>query len=118
MSKNNIFSTNFDFDNFQANAIDELKSGKPLLGKEGVLAPIIKKIIEASLEGELASHLQDESGNGVKNKRNGKVTKTVKTGQGPIKIDSPRDRNSTFEPEIVKKRQTTLNESLDIPNPL
>lgn len=99
----------FDWDNFESEALSQLKSGKKLEGKEGVLAPLIKRLVEASIEGELDSHLKESEGN----RRNGKTTKKLKTGFGQINLTTSRDRNSSFEPELVKKRQVTLGESLD-----
>lgn len=100
----------FNFKEFEQQAIEQLKSGKPLEGKDGVLAPLIKRLVEASLEGELDAHLNNTDSI---NRRNGKTTKRVKTSFGNIAITTPRDRNSTFEPEILAKRQTTLGDALD-----
>lgn len=113
MNNNKIDLANFDFSQFQKEAIDKLKSGQCLTGKDGILTPLIKEIIEASLEGEMDSHLSDCKGNGLPNRRNGKLKKTMKTGTGSFELETPRDRESTFEPELIKKRQTVLNESLD-----
>lgn len=103
----------FDFSKFQEEAIEKLKSGQSLTGKDGVLTPLIKQIIEASLDGEMESHLTDCKDLGISNRRNGKLKKIVKTGTGSFELETPRDREGSFEPEIVKKRQTILNESLD-----
>lgn len=103
----------FDFLQFQSEAIDKLKSGQPLTGKDGVMTPLIKKILEAALEGEMESHLSECEEQNQTNRRNGKAKKTVKTGTGAFELETPRDRDCSFEPEIVKKRQTVLNESLD-----
>lgn len=59
------------------------------------------------------SHLSECREQGVPNRRNGKQTKTVKSGVGSFELDTPRDRESSYEPEIIKKRQTVLNESLN-----
>ena len=99
---------------FEAEAIARLKSGESLTGKGGILTPLIKQIIEASLEGELESHLLSESKTPEpSNRRNGKSSKLLKTGTESFELETPRDRLGTFEPQIVKKRQTVLNESLD-----
>lgn len=103
----------FDFSQFQQEAIERLKSGQPLTGKDGVMTPLIKKILEAALEGEMEAHLSDCKEASHYNRRNGKTTKTLKTGTGAFELETPRDREGSFEPEIVKKRQTILNESLD-----
>ena len=110
---NTINLAQFDFNAFQEDAISQLKSGQSLTGKDGVLTPLIKKILEAALEGEMESHLSECRDQGLSNRRNGKQTKTVKSGVGSFELDTPRDRESSYEPEIIKKRQTVLNESLD-----
>lgn len=113
MNSKKIDLSNFDFSLFQKEAIDKLKSGQSLTGKDGILTPLIKEIIEAALEGEMDSHLQDCKTQDQANRRNGKLRKTMKTGTGSFELETPRDREGSFEPELVKKRQTVLNESLD-----
>jgi putative transposase len=109
----NFESTDFNFAEFQKNALEQLKQGKDFLGVDGILTPLVKKLIEASLEGEVESHIEACDAQGIDNRRNGKNRKTVKTGSTSFELETPRDRNGTFEPELVKKRQTILNESLD-----
>lgn len=113
MNNNKIDFTNFDFDQFKKEAIEKIKSGQDLTGKDGILTPLIKEMIEAALEGEMDSHLSECRSNNYSNRRNGKLKKTMKTGTGSFELSTPRDRDSTFEPELIKKRQTVLNESLD-----
>ena len=98
---------------FEKEAIARLKNGEELGGKDGILAPMIKRILEASLEGELEVHLRKEKTSGRSNRRNGKQSKGLKTQYGEINLESSRDRAGSFEPDIVKKRQTTLGEGLD-----
>lgn len=105
-----LASADFDYDAFEAQAIEALKSGKPLTGKDGVVTPLIKRILEAALEGEIEAHLQESE---APNRRNGKATKTVRSSHGPFELATPRDRAGSFEPQLVKKRQTVLNESVD-----
>jgi len=92
-------------------ALEQLKSGQSLTGKGGVFEPIIKEFLENALEAEMDAHL-DEEERLQGNKRNGKGTKTVKTGSGTVTIEPPYDRNGSFEPEIIKKRQTILADNL------
>lgn len=99
----------FNFEEFEKDAIKKLYEGKPLSGKGGIFTPLIKRILEASLEGELDSHLDTEE----INRRNGRIGKKLKTSLGTIDLNTPRDRNSSFEPQIVRKRQRVLNEELD-----
>jgi len=100
-----------DFVAFEKNAIEELKKGKPLTGKDGVITPLLKRILEASMEGEIEAHLQNPEE--IRNRRNGRGKKTVKTGQGQVEIATPKDRNGTFQPILVRKRRNVLNETLD-----
>ena len=105
----------FNYDDFEKEALDKLKRGVSLEGKDGVLAPLLKRLLDASLQGEHEGHLLEEKAReaGKKNRRNGQNTKKVKTLYGPIDITTPRDRNGSFEPEILPKRQTTLGDGLD-----
>lgn len=100
----------FDYSAFEADAIQRLLNGESLGGKDGILAPLVKRILEAGLEGEMDGHLQEDT---EPNRRNGKGRKKVKTGQGEVEIATPRDRNSSFEPQMVRKRQRTLGDGLD-----
>ena len=100
----------FDYDEFESEALRLLKEGKELGGKDGVIAPIIKRLVEASLEGELDHHLKKKKPG---NRRNGKTGKQVKTSLGPVSINTPRDRDGTFQPQTLPKRETVLGEALD-----
>ncbi len=108
-----IFDASFNFADFQKEAIAKLKLGQPLTGNSGVLTPLIKQIINASLDAEMDEHLEDCNQSGEANRRNGRLPKTLKTADGLVEIETPRDRAGTFEPQLIKKRQTILNESLD-----
>jgi len=86
--------------------LEEFKSGKKLTGKGGLLAPLIKQLTEAALEAEIESHIADDVLRGNRNRRNGVNKKTIKgTSDGTFELETPRDRNGTFEPQIVKKHQ-------------
>jgi len=102
-----------ELSDLEKEALERLSNGANLEGKDGVVAPLIKRLIELHLEGELAGHLLEEKSKGSTNRRNGPVSKILKTGYGDVEIESIRDRDSTFEPQIVKKRQTTLGSGLD-----
>lgn len=99
----------FDFESFKKSAAQRLKRGDGLLGKEGVFTPLLKEFLEEALAGELDVHLEEDK----PNRKNGKGSKVVKTGLGNVEIDTPRDRNGTFEPELIPKRQRTLGIDLD-----
>ena len=100
----------FDYGKFEREAIEKLKNGDPIGGKDGVLGPMLKRLLEAAMDGEMEAHLNIGAN---PNRRNRKMGKQVKTGFGPIEVNTPRDRNSSFEPQILPKRQTTLGASLD-----
>lgn len=112
MSKNIDFN-NFNYEEFKSEAIEKIKSGQPLTGKGGILTPLLKELLESALEGELDAHLSENREAGITNRRNGKSSKQVQTSTDSFELLTPRDREGSFEPEIVKKRQTVLNESLD-----
>lgn len=99
----------FDFESFKKSAAQRLKRGDGLLGKEGVFTPLLKEFLEEALAGELDVHQEEDK----PNRKNGKGSKVVKTGLGNVEIDTPRDRNGTFEPELIPKRQRTLGIDLD-----
>jgi len=86
--------------------------GLNLVGPDGLLADITKQVLEIGLEVEMDEHLGYEKhtveGRNHANSRNGTRTKTVLTEIGPIPIDVPRDREGTFEPQTVRKRQRRL----------
>src|SRR6516225_3917911 len=86
--------------------------GLRLTGEGGLLGRLTKMVIEGALEGELDDHLgyekNDPAGRDGGNSRNGHRAKTVLTDTGPVDISVPRDRDATFEPKIVAKRQRRL----------
>jgi transposase-like protein len=87
--------------------------GLSIGGEGGLLAQLTKLVLEASLEGELDAHLgygkHDPAGRDGGNSRNGRRAKTVLTEVGPVAIEVPRDREGSFEPQIVRKRQRRLD---------
>ena len=97
--------------------LDELLAGyeKPedLLGEDGLFKQLKKALLERALGAELTHHLGyekgDPAGRGTGNNRNGSSAKTVLTEDGSVEIDVPRDRNGTFEPQIVPKGETRLD---------
>ena len=100
-----------DYKELQALALAQLRSGQSLTGKGGAFAPLLKEFIESALKAEMDVHLDDtERKQG--NKKNGKGVKTLKTSSGSITIETPQDRLSNFEPQLVKKRETVLAENL------
>lgn len=110
-NETNLDLSGMDLKQLQEQIVAEIRAGKSLLGQGGLLTPLIKSALEATLEGEMESHLDESRAN--KNRRNGKSTKTVTHSAGSFELETPRDRDGSFEPEIVKKRQTVLNDALD-----
>lgn len=88
----------------------KIKAGKGLSGKDGALTSLVKQITEMTLQAELESHLAQDL---QKNRKNGYTSKTMKTEHGAFELDTPRDRNGSFEPQIVKKSQTHLSDEIE-----
>jgi putative transposase len=86
--------------------------GAELLGPDGLLSQVTKAVLERALAEEMTGHLgyekHDPAGRGSGNSRNGSTPKTVLTEAGAVDLAVPRDRNGTFEPQIVRKGQTRL----------
>ena len=93
--------------------VDELLAGarteQEIVGPGGLLAELTKRLVERAMEVELTDHLgfepHQEPPGGSGNTRNGSTPKTLATEHGPVRIQTPRDRNGSFEPRIVRKRQ-------------
>jgi putative transposase len=100
----------------KAELVEELmkavRSPQELFGPEGLFHQLKAALMERMLEAELTEHLGFEKnaaeGRGKGNSRNGYTTKTVKTDTGPVEIRVPRDRNGTFQPQLVAKHQRRL----------
>ncbi|MEQ8476301.1 MAG: IS256 family transposase [Fulvivirga sp.] len=104
--------TQEEIDQLQSKALAQFKSGKSLFGKDGAFAPMLKQFLEAALESEMEGHLDPEE-RLQGNKRNGKGSKTIKSSTGTFEIETPQDRHSSFEPQIIKKRETILADNLE-----
>ncbi len=93
--------------------IDELLAGasteEEIVGPGGLLAELTRRLVERAMEVELTDHVgyepHQEPPGGAGNTRNGTTPKTLVTEHGKVPIDAPRDRDGSFEPKIVKKRQ-------------
>jgi len=97
--------------------LDELLKGcrtpEDILGQQGLLKQLTKRMVERALEAEMRDHLGYEphapEGRGTGNSRNGKTKKTVQSDAGQFEIEVPRDREGSFEPQLVRKRQRRLD---------
>jgi putative transposase len=89
--------------------IKDYKNPEDLLGEDGLLKQLTKALVERAMAAELTHHLGYEKhapeGHNSGNSRNGSSTKTVTGKNGALEIDVPRDRNGTFEPKLIPKRQ-------------
>jgi len=139
-SNSNLTSNpNFDYETFKKESIKKLYEGKGLNGKDGIFGGMIKDFLETALQEELSEHLKSEKlgykqnnhnqnnqndefeglqeysniGTQYSNRRNGYTSKNIKTSNSSFSLDTPRDRDGTFNPNIVKKNQTILTNELD-----
>jgi putative transposase len=93
--------------------VDELLAGakteEEIVGPSGLLSQLTKRLVERALEVELTDHLgyerHQEPPGGAGNTRNGSTPKTLSTEHGPVDVRTPRDRDGSFEPQLVRKRQ-------------
>lgn len=95
--------------------LDGLLKGKTpqeILGQEGLLDQLTKRLVERALEGEMTAHLGYDKhaaeGRNKQNSRNGKGRKRIKTATSELEIEVPRDRDGSFEPQLVPKRRRRL----------
>lgn len=98
-----------DYSSIQQKALEQFKAGKSLLGKDGAFAPLFKQFLEAALNAELEAHIDDSE---TPNRKNGKIRKTIRTGDSQFELETSRDRNGSFEPELIKKRETVLADQM------
>ena len=103
----------FDYSNFETEALSGLRSGKGLVGSEGILKDLIQHLVESALDGEMTAHLAEEKKQARSNRRNGSGKKKIRTQLGEVKIHPPRDRNGSFEPQLIGKWDRKLNTGLE-----
>src|SRR5215208_5227391 len=108
-----VVASDLDCPDLPDELIDELLAGArtpaEITGPEGLLQRLTKRLVERAMAAELSEHLGYEHGQappgGVGNARNGTTAKTIHTDHGSVRIEQPRDRNASFEPQIVPKHQ-------------
>jgi putative transposase len=111
-----IVASDLDSDDLRDELIDELLAGartpEEITGPDGLLQRLTKRLVERAMAAELSEHLGYEHGEappgGTGNARNGMTPKTIHTGHGSVRIEQPRDRQGSFEPQIVPKHQRRL----------
>lgn len=101
-----------NWEEFSKEAAEQIRQKKPLTGDKGIFTPLIKQVLEAALEGEMDSHLE-ETRELDNNRRNGHTQKNLKISLGALEIFPPRDRNGSYTPQTIEKRQTILPGDLD-----
>lgn len=94
--------------------LNQMKSPKDIFGDDGILKQLKKALTERILEGELTTELgydkHTTAGNNSGNSRNGHTRKTLKTTDGDLEIEVPRDRNGEFTPTLIPKHQTRFDD--------
>lgn len=105
-------NVSFDYEALKQKTLEQFRSGKSLFGKDGAFAPLLKDFLESALQAEMEAHLT-QTGRDNGNRRNGLTQKVLKTKEGSFELTTPRDREGDFEPQIVRKRETILAESLE-----
>lgn len=92
------------------NLLKDYKKPADLIGENGLLKQLTKQLLERAMAAEMTEHVgygkNDPIGNNSGNSRNGKSAKTIKGSFGTMPLEVPRDRNGTFEPQIIEKHQT------------
>jgi len=90
--------------------LKDYKKPEDIIGENGLLKQLTKRLLERAMSAEMSEHVgyekHDVAGNNSGNSRNGKSTKTLKGTFGELALETPRDRNGTFEPQIIEKHQT------------
>jgi transposase-like protein len=78
-----------------------------------LMSPMLKRVIEAALSGELNAHIESEKLEGIPNRRNGLQSKTVRSEYGPVEIETSRDRNGSFEPQLIGKQERQFRNGVE-----
>jgi len=89
---------------------EQVKTGQSVTAKGGVLNDLLKQLTEMTLKAEIDSHLAQDL---ERNRKNGYSQKTMRTEHGEFELNTPRDRNGSFEPQVVKKNQTHISDEIE-----
>ena len=84
-------------------AAEQLHCRQPLFGKDSALPSMLERILNVALEGEMDAYLSAESRESG-NRRNGRMSKTVQTQYGEVRVDTPCDRDGSFDPQTVRNK--------------
>lgn len=110
MKKPKIKSPSYFTEGTEAALIQGLYDGTSL---SELMAPMLKRVVEAALSGELSAHIEAEKLEGVPNRRNGVQSKTLRSEYGPVEIETSRDRNGSFEPKLVGKQERQFRNGVE-----
>lgn len=97
----------------RSEVVSRLYKGDPLIGEGGIFTDMLQAMVNAALEGELASSLSSGSSSPGSNRRNGHNRKVIRSNAGSLEIKTPRDRNGVHEPILIKKWDRELDSGLD-----
>lgn len=93
--------------------VSRLYNGDPVVGDGGIFTDLLQALVNAALEGEMDYHLQEVKSDNKDDRRNGHTHKVVKSRVGPIAVNTPRDRDGSHEPQLIKKWERELGTGLD-----
>lgn len=93
--------------------VSRLYQGDPIVGKDGIFTDLLQALVNASLEGEMDYHLTQNTQEGRTNRRNGHTQKTVRSHVGPMQVKTPRDRDGSHDPLLIKKWERELGAGMD-----
>ncbi len=102
----------FPNDELRKKVVDRLYNGDPILGKDSIFSDMLQSIVNAALQGEIDAHLQD-SDSKSNNRKNGYNKKTARSSAGPLSIKTPRDREGTFQPQLLQKWDREIDSGID-----
>lgn len=100
-------------ENRRKEVVSRLYNGDPIVGEDGIFNDLLQALVNASLEGEMDYHLQKDYQEGKTNRRNGHTGKTVRSRVGPMQVLTPRDRDGSHDPQIIKKWERELGSGMD-----
>ena len=100
-------------DDRRKEVLSRLYNGDPIVGEDGIFTDLLQALVNASLEGEMDQHLQEDSERGKSNRRNGHLEKTVRSRVGPMQVATPRDRDCSHDPILIKKWERDLGSGMD-----
>ena len=100
-------------ENRRKEVVSRLYNGDSIVGEDGIFTDLLQALVNASLEGEMDYHLQEDYQQGKTNRRNGHTGKTVRSRVGPMQVRTPRDRDGSHDPQLIKKWERELGGGMD-----